>query len=210
MDANQESPYNPFGMDEECGNCDALCETREQVVHGYGDVSAEFVVVGESPDAGTDQSGVPFLGGPDGTGIMELLRETGFTEEPVDSADPDFDNVFLTYAARCFHPERAPTDEEVRNCEPYLNSELRMINPEVIIAVGQGVLEAIAWEYTTRNAEDFDIEDEHATTVQGRGFEILPMVPPSEQTDDQREAFREHFQQLLERDYRQTKGRRGR
>ncbi len=52
MDAHQESKSNPFGMDEECQNCPALCETRENVVHGYGDVGAEFIVLGDSPAAG--------------------------------------------------------------------------------------------------------------------------------------------------------------
>jgi len=210
MDANQESPYNPFGMDETCQNCPELCDTRTQVVHGFGDVGAEFVFVGEAPDEGSDSSGIPFVGGPDGEGIIEILRTFGFTDSPVDSDEPELENVFLTYAARCYHPDRDPTDEEGRNCEPYLNSELRMINPEIIIAAGQGVLEALAWEYTTRSADDFDIEAEHATTIQGRGFEIIPMLPPSEQTDDQREAFLDHFEDVLQRDYRQTKGRRGR
>jgi uracil-DNA glycosylase family 4 len=210
MDANQESPFNPFGMDEDCQNCEALCDTRSQVVHGYGDVGAEFVVVGEEPDAGVDASGVPFVGGADGEGLMEILRGFDFTDSPVDSTEPELENVFLTYVTRCFHPDRAATDEEVRNCEPYRTSELRMINPEIIVAVGQGVLEALAWEYTTRNAEDFDVVEEHGTTVRGRGFEILPMIPPSEQTDAQRQAFVEHFADLLQRDYRQTKGRRGR
>ena len=210
MDANQDSPYNPFGMDETCQNCPDLCDSRTQVVHGYGDVGAEFVVVGEHPDGGVDESGVPFVGGPDGEGLLEMLYGFDFTDSPVDSTEPDLENVFLTYIARCHHPERDPTDREIENCEPYLNSELRMINPEIIIAVGQGVLEALAWEYTTRNAEDFDIEAEHATTVRGRGFEILPMIPPSDQSEEQREAFVEHFSDVLQRDYRQTKGRRGR
>ena len=210
MDANQDSPYNPFGMDETCQNCPDLCDSRSQVVHGYGDVGAEFVVVGEHPDGGVDESGVPFVGGPDGEGLLEMLYGFDFTDSPVDSTEPDLENVFLTYIARCHHPERDPTDREIENCEPYLNSELRMINPEIIIAVGQGVLEALAWEYTTRNAEDFDIEAEHATTVRGRGFEILPMIPPSDQSEEQREAFVEHFSDVLQRDYRQTKGRRGR
>ena len=47
-------------MDEECRNCPALCETRTQVVHGYGDVAADFLFVGERPTASADELGVPF------------------------------------------------------------------------------------------------------------------------------------------------------
>ncbi|MDG5777671.1 uracil-DNA glycosylase [Haloarculaceae archaeon H-GB2-1] len=197
---------NPFGMDVDCTNCEELCETRETVVHGYGDVAAEFVVIGEAPSEGADESGIPFTGAD--SGILDVL--SGFDMCEWDDETPVMDNVFLTYVTRCRHPERPPTDAEVSNCDPFLTSELRMINPEIIVAVGQRPLEALAFEYTTRSADDFDVEAEHATTVRGRGFEILPVIPPREQTDEQRAAFVDHLSDVLGRDYRQTKGRRGR
>lgn len=209
MDANQDSPFNPFGMDEECQNCAELCETRSQVVHGYGDVGAEFAFVGGFPDSGADEVGIPFMGAGRET-MLEILRATGFTESSLDTTEPELDNAVLTYAARCHHPEREPTDQEFTNCEPYLNSELRMINPQIIVAVGQHALEELAWEYTTRSAEDFDVEAEHATTVRGRGFEIVPMIDPAAQTAEQTDALIEHLLDMLGGDYRQTKGRRGR
>jgi hypothetical protein len=79
-----------------------------------------------------------------------------------------------------------------------------------LVAVGQHALEALAWEYTTRSAEDFDVEVEHATTIHGRGFEIVPMIEPAEQTDEQTDTIIDHLLDVLGRDYRQTKGRRGR
>ncbi|QIO23272.1 uracil-DNA glycosylase family protein [Haloarcula sp. JP-L23] len=208
MDANQESIANPFGMDENCQNCPALCETRESVVHGYGDVGAEFVVLGDSPSEGADESGIPFTGETDRE-LLDVLRNVDMVED-TDAAEPDLKNVFLTYVTRCRHPDRAATDEEVVNCEPYLNSEIRMINPEILLPVGQRPLEELAFEYTTLSEDELDIEERHATTIRGRGFEILPMLPPAEQTDDEREAFVEHFSDVLGQDYRQTKGRRGR
>ena len=59
MDANQDSLANPYGMDTECENCPGLCETRENVLHGYGDVGGDFIFVAERPHAGADQTGVP-------------------------------------------------------------------------------------------------------------------------------------------------------
>jgi len=209
MDANQESPYNPFGMDESCQNCPELAESRTQVVHGYGDVSAEFAFVGGYPDSGADEIGIPFMGAGRET-MLEILRATGFTESPLETTEPELDNAVLTYAARCHHPDREPTEKEFSACELYLTSELRMINPEIIVGVGQHALEALAWEYTTRDAEAFDVEAEHATTVHGRGFDIVPMIEPPEQTDAQTDALIEHMLDVLGRDYRQTKGRRGR
>ena len=210
MDANQETLANPYGMDEECRNCPALCETREQVVHGYGDVGADFAFVGEMPAEGADRTGVPFTGDEEGYLMQSILGRLGLTDSPPESDRPELDNVYLTYLARCRHPERGPTDDELRNCEGFLTAELRMINPEFIVPVGRRALEALAFEYTTRKPDDFDVERDHATTIRGRGFELIPMVPPADQTDAQREAFVEHFSEEMGRDYRQTKGRRGR
>ena len=208
MDANQESMSNPFGMDEQCQNCPELCETRESVVHGYGDVGAEFIVLGNSPADGSDESGLPFTDETERE-LLDILEAVDLVEDP-DADEPELENTFLTYVTRCRHPDRPATDEEVVNCEPYLNSEIRMINPELLLPVGQRALEALAFEYTTLSEDELDIEERHATTIRGRGFEILPMIPPAEQTDDERTAFLDHFSDVLGQDYRQTKGRRGR
>jgi len=212
MDARQDDISNPFGMDEDCQNCPDLCETRSRVVHGYGDVGADFVIVGEEPTAAADGTGVPFAG--DDVLVFDVLAACGFAEhEPTsdefDPEEPAVDNVFLTHLTRCRDPERPPTDEEVRNCDPYLSSELRMINPEIIVPVGQRTLESLAFEYTTESAEDLDVESQHATTIRGRGFELIPMKTPADQTTEDTEAFVSHLADVLGTDYRQTKGRRG-
>ncbi len=211
MDAHQDTLANPYDMDPDCTNCPKLCETRESVVHGYGDVGADFVFIGEMPGPGADAAGVPFVGDAPGERLQSVLGELGFSRSPPDAAEPDLQNVYLTYLTRCRHPERPPTDAEVGNCDPYLTAEVRMINPEILVPVGQRPLEELALEYTTRSPESFDAEAEHATTIRGRGFEIVPMVGLDDQTDAQTEAFVEHVtESVFGRDYRQTKGRRGR
>lgn len=211
MDANQPRPDNPFGMDERCTNCPALAERRDTVVHGYGDVGAEFVFIGEQPgEDGANGTGVPFTGGEAGRTVQRILGELGLSESAPDDEEPDLDNVFLTYLTRCNHPERPPTDAEVANCEPFLNAEVRMINPEIIVPVGERALRELALEYTTTAPEEFDIDEVHATTIRGRGFELVPMLEPEAQTDAETEAFVSHMADLMGTDYRQTKGRRGR
>ncbi|WP_224449350.1 uracil-DNA glycosylase [Haloprofundus salilacus] len=211
MDAHQHTLENPFSMDEHCTNCPALCETREHLVHGYGDVGAEFVFVGEMPSAGADEAGVPFVGDAAGERLQYVLGELGFSRSSPETTEPDLQNVFLTNLTRCRHPDRGPNDEEIDTCEPYLNAEIRMINPEIIVPVGQRALEALAFDYTTRRVDSFDVDAEHATTIRGRGFELVPMVELDRQTDEQTEAFVEHVvENVFGRDYRQTKGRRGR
>jgi uracil-DNA glycosylase family 4 len=202
MDADQDTLSNPFGMDEDCRNCPALCESRERVVHGFGDVSAEFLVVGEAPTAAADTTGIPFAGGP----VLSLLERLGLVDRSGEEPAPE--NAFLTHLTRCHHPERPPEEEEVTNCEPYLNGELRMINPEILIPVGERVLRSLAFEYTTRSPGEFDIDRDHATPIRGRGFELVALHPDPDEA--QREAFLAAMDDLMDRDYRQTKGRRGR
>lgn len=211
MDAHQERLSNPFSMDEDCRNCPELADCRDRVVHGYGDVGAEFVVVGESPSASAEENGVPFTGDEGGRRVQRILGELGFSRSGPDAAEPDLQNVYLTYLTRCRHPERGPTDDEVWNCEPFLSSDLRMINPHIIVPVGQRALTELATEYTTRDPESFDVEAEHATTVRGRGFELVPMLAPGTMDDADEQAFIDHVtENVLSRDYRQTKGRRSR
>ena len=211
MDANQTEFANPFGMDPDCENCSELCDRRDRVVHGYGDVGAEFLVVGGRPTAAAERNGVPFTGPGGGERVQSLFADLGFVRSDPDATEPDVQNVFFTNLTRCRHPEREPTDEEVATCEPFLNAEIRMINPQIIVPIGGRVLRELAVAYTTRDPGSFDIEAEHATTIRGRGFELVPMCDPATMTDAEAAAFREHVSgNVLSRDYRQTKGRRSR
>jgi uracil-DNA glycosylase len=217
VDARQDDRENPFGMDTACERCSALCETRERVVHGYGDVTGDFLFVGTAPDAAADRSGVPFAGTP---ALYETLADLGLC--PADDAAalaadtvteehrPAVENVYLTHLTRCRHPEREPTDEEVRTCEDYLTAEIRHINPELLVPVGERALAAIATEYTTRAADAFALPADNGRSIRGRGFEIVPMVDPELAAAGELAAFAEAFEELTAGDYRQTKGRRER
>jgi uracil-DNA glycosylase family 4 len=209
VDANQETRSNPFGMDEDCRNCPALCETRERVLHGYGAVDADFLFVGEAPSADAEAAGVPFAGDAGGGRVRAILEDLGLWAGE-DEEGPVLVNAFLTHLTRCRDPDRAPTDEEVRNCEPFLNAEVRMINPEILVPVGERAMTEIATEYTTTPAEQFDLREAHATRVRGRGFELMPMLGPAAMDDDDAREYVEAFTDLMATDYRQTKGRRSR
>jgi uracil-DNA glycosylase len=85
-----------------------------------------------------------------------------------------------------------------------------MINPEIIVPVGTRALRGVAAEHTTRDSTELDATEQHATTIRGRGFELVPMRALDDQTDGETEAFVEYFtESVLGRDYRQTKGRSG-
>jgi uracil-DNA glycosylase family 4 len=197
-------------MDEECRNCPALCETRTQVVHGYGDVDADFLFIGERPTARADEVGVPFAGegGSDGDGgIRRILERLGLCAVDSPADRPALENVYLTTLTRCRDPDRRPSDEEIATCEPYLNAEIRMINPEILVPVGERALAELGTEYTTTPAEDLSLPEDHATRIRGRGFELVPMIDPREASAERTQAWLESFASLMASDYRQTKGR---
>jgi uracil-DNA glycosylase family 4 len=211
VDARQDEWANPFGMDADCRNCPALADCRERVVHGYGDVAADFLFVGAAPSPGAERTGVPFTGDAAGERLQAILGDLGLSTSPPDATSPDLQNAYLTYLTRCRHPDRAATETEVANCEPFLDAEVRSINPELLVPVGQRAFAALAAAYTTLSADAVDVREAHATTVRGRGFELLPMRAPADQTDAETAAFVEHVtESVFGRDYRQTKGRRSR
>ena len=211
MPFEQDRMRNPYGMDEACPRCDALVETRHTIVHGFGDVTAEFFFVAETPTERADERGHPVTEPDDGYGLIDLLDAGGFLTDETDAADePVLENAFVTHLTRCRHPDRAPTDVEVRNCEPFLNAELRSINPEILVPVGQRPLRFLAAEYTTTDPRTLSIDEVHATELRGRGFELVPSIEPDRMDDTTYEVFAERLAETMGRDYRQTKGRRRR
>ncbi|MGM0380833.1 MAG: uracil-DNA glycosylase [bacterium] len=108
-----------------CEKCE-LADNRTQIVYGQGDVTARIMVVGEAPGAREDEQGLPFVG-PSG----KLLRG-GF--EKVGLAD---DDIYITNVVKCRPPDnRDPRSEELQSCRPYLDRQLEIIDPEVILTVG--------------------------------------------------------------------------
>ncbi len=207
---DQQTRSNPFGMDEDCRNCPALCETRRTVVHGYGDVEADFLVVGENPTDRADETGVPYAGDGEFSPLARMLTRLGLCDLTSDPARPRLVNVYLTGLTRCRHPDRAPTSDEIDACEPYLDAEIRMINPELLIPVGQRALTRLGSWYTTRSPAELRIDETHASTIRGRGFELVPMLEPTGTSDDERDEWVQSFASIMASDYRQTKGRRER
>ena len=194
---------NPFGMDERCTNCPALVEERSHIVHGYGDVTAEFFFVLESPTPAADASGDPLHGQ-----LCDILDRLGFLQTGEDP--PRLENAFITHLTRCRHTARGPHDREIRTCDPFLTAELRSINPEIIVPIGERVLRVIAEEHTTTDPSSLDIRAVHAEPLRGRGFELVPMIELDSLTDEHVEDFVATMSETLGRDYRQTKGRQGR
>jgi DNA polymerase len=109
-----------------CTNC-RLHETRTKAVPGEGDPDTEVVFVGEGPGFNEDQQGRPFIGRA-GDLLVKLLASIGWTRE----------DVFITNIVKCRPPEnRDPLPDEVAACAPYLQRQLEILDPAVIVTLGR-------------------------------------------------------------------------
>ena len=119
------------GLIEGCTKCEELAEYRSQTVPGVGPSDAQVVFIGEGPGRWEDEKGEPFVGDA-GTYLTELLEKIG-----LDRAD-----VFITNVVKCRPPDnRNPKAPEMENCEPYLERQLALIKPDLVVLLGRVALE---------------------------------------------------------------------
>ncbi|MEK6950549.1 MAG: uracil-DNA glycosylase [Nanoarchaeota archaeon] len=111
---------------QHCQRCPALCKSRKQVVFGSGNPRAEILLIGEAPGFNEDQQGIPFCG-ESGKVLQELLTSIGLTRN----------EVFITNTILC-RPEnnRNPLPEEVENCRERLDTLIEIMQPKVIVTIG--------------------------------------------------------------------------
>jgi DNA polymerase len=109
-----------------CTRC-RLHETRTLAVPGEGDPSTEVVLVGEGPGFNEDRQGRPFVGRA-GDLLVRLLGSIGWRRE----------DVFITNIVKCRPPEnRDPQPDEIAACEPYLQRQLQVLDPSVVVTLGR-------------------------------------------------------------------------
>lgn len=111
----------------ECQRCEALCDSRTQIVNGVGSETGDLLFVGEAPGEEEDAEGEPFVGRSGGI-LTSILRDHGL----------DRSDVRITNCVRCRPPDnRDPTRTELGNCRNYLETEIEAIDPTVIVALGK-------------------------------------------------------------------------
>ncbi|RPF84140.1 MAG: uracil-DNA glycosylase [Synechococcus sp. TMED20] len=116
-----------------CTDC-SLAETRQTVVIARGNTEAPLMVIGEAPGAREDATGQPFVGR-SGLALDRLLKEVGFDLER---------DVYICNAVKCRPPKnRRPKRSELAACRPWLDLQLDLVNPEVIVLAGATAVEAI-------------------------------------------------------------------
>lgn len=110
----------------DCDKCAALVENRTNTVFGVGNPDAQIVFLGEGPGANEDKQGVPFVG-----------RAGQLLDNILAACELDRDSVYILNVVKCRPPgNRNPTAEEASNCRPFLDLQLKTINPKFIVALG--------------------------------------------------------------------------
>ncbi len=110
-------------------NC-KLCKlsiSRINAVPGEGNPNASVLFIGEAPGATEDEMGRPFVGSA-GKLLDELLKSIGLDRE----------KVYITNLVKCRPPNnRDPEPDEISSCSPYLETQISLINPKIIVTLGK-------------------------------------------------------------------------
>lgn len=157
-----------------CRKCPRLVAWREEVAHvkrkayqdqeywgkpvpGFGDPNARVLVVGLAPGAhGSNRTGRNFTGDASGRFLYPALHRAGFANQPTAESRDDgllLKDLYLAASARCAPPDNKPTPEELNNCQPYLERDLEILKPKVIVCLGRVAFDRILKMYSIRNAE---------------------------------------------------------
>ena len=108
-----------------CRNC-SLCQSRHNTVFGTGDQNARVMVIGEAPGEEEDRQGLPFVGRA-GLLLNQMLLAVGLSRE----------SVYIANILKCRPPgNRNPDVEEVKACHDYLQQQIDLVQPGVIVAAG--------------------------------------------------------------------------
>ncbi len=156
-----------------CRKCPRLVAWREEVartkrrayqdqeywgkpVPGFGDPNARVLVVGLAPGAhGSNRTGRQFTGDASGDFLFPALYRAGFANQPSAESRSDgllLKDMYITASGRCAPPGNKPSPEELNNCQPYLERELEILRPKVIVCLGRIAFERILKIYSVRNS----------------------------------------------------------
>jgi len=159
----------------ECHKCPRLVEWRRSVaqtrrraysefdywgrpVPGFGDENANVLAVGLAPGAhGSNRTGRQFTGDASGRFLFPALWRAGFSSQPEATARDDgleLRGLFLTAACRCVPPGNRPLPQELANCRPYLEREIELLAPKVIVCLGRVAFASVSKIHSLR-ASDF-------------------------------------------------------
>lgn len=150
-------------LHEQCRAC-TKCRLRKgatQVVPGEGSPSAEILFIGEGPGAVEDRLGRPFVG-PAGKFLDTLLESIKLKRS----------DVFIANMVKCRPPEnRDPQEDEMEACAPWLDSQIEVIGPKIIVPLGRHAMHKFLPQSV--------ISQEHGKIYRRKGLVYFLMYHPA-------------------------------
>ena len=120
----------------ECGDCQRcdLATTRTHVVISRGNPLARLMLVGEGPGQHEDETGLPFVGRA-GRLLDQILASVGLDQEQ---------DIYICNVVKCRPPgNRKPTPEEMARCRPWLQRQIQLVNPAVVLLAGSTAMTGV-------------------------------------------------------------------
>lgn len=151
-------------LKSECAGCGAcsLCRERKNLVFGCGNESAKIMLIGEGPGEQEDIQGVPFVG-PAGKLLDSMLK----------MIDLDRSKVYIANIVKCRPPHnRDPLNVEQDACRQWLDRQIALVNPRIIVCLGRIAAMGII-------KEDFRITREHGQWFDIGGRRVMATYHPS-------------------------------
>ena len=142
-------------LEKSCNGCTKckLCQHRTKIVFGVGNKNADIMMIGEGPGADEDA----------GKLMNEAFRGTGINRN----------NLYITNVVKCRPPQnRDPEKDEIESCKQYLENQIQIIKPKLIVLLGKIALQSIL-------GEEHSITRDRGTLIEKDGITYLPMWHPA-------------------------------
>src|SRR4030066_1240892 len=150
---------------EEIGDCHRckLSKGRKNIVIGAGNADAKLMFIGEAPGKEEDIQGEPFVGEA-GMLLTKLIEKMGFKK----------DSVYIANIIKCRPPmNRDPEDDEIISCRVFLDKQIDIIAPKIIITLGRIALQ------TLMNNDKIKITAARGTFLEYKGIPVMPTFHPA-------------------------------
>jgi uracil-DNA glycosylase len=150
---------------EEIGDCHRckLSRGRKNIVFGTGDANARLLFIGEAPGKEEDIQGEPFVGEA-GMLLTKLIEKMGFKR----------DSVYIANIIKCRPPmNRDPEEDEIISCRAFLDKQIDIIAPKIIITLGRIALQ------TLMSNDKIKITAARGTFFEYKGIPVMPTFHPA-------------------------------